>query len=218
MNHSNTEHRNRILIALPLVGLLAMGLRFPTLLTTMVAAVILIHWFEVGYTNVKSPVVFGSLGTLLSIVVASYCSLGLVGLVELRASPGGLALVTLAIVSAIATDTVAYEFGKRWGKPGTFFPKVSPNKSWQGALAGWAAGVLVVLTLGPWAARTSPRASAWQVAIMLPAAAIAGDLLASWAKRQLAVKDWSRILREHGGLTDRIDSVGLVLLVVWYVL
>lgn len=117
-------------------------------------------------------------------------------------------LVVLFVVT-FATDTGAYAVGRLLGRH-LLAPSISPQKTFEGAaggmIAGAAAGLGVPALLGlapglPWLAL---------IALALPPAAMAGDLLESALKRRIGVKDMSRLLPGHGGLLDRIDSLLLV--------
>ncbi len=100
-------------------------------------------------------------------------------------------------------DIGAYFAGKRFGQR-RLAPKLSPGKTWEGALGGAALaatvclGTLAVLGLLDWV---------WVGATpLLIAVSIFGDLLESLLKRSSGVKDSGSLLPGHGGVLDRIDS------------
>lgn len=85
-------------------------------------------------------------------------------------------------------------------------PRISPNKSIEGALFGSLLAVLLAGLLGLWLTPFS-----WWVSLLaaygLAVSGIAGDLLESAFKRQHGVKDTGTMLAGHGGVLDRIDSL-----------
>jgi len=122
-------------------------------------------------------------------------------------------------VAAWLVDASAYTIGSQWGTHHCF-PRISPNKTWEGVLGGIA--TLSSAHMLMWLSGDAPHSwwvmllGAWVVAV----AAIAGDLLMSWFKRQQGLKDTGELLPGHGGLFDRFDSVlGVIVVVaVWDVL
>ena len=103
-------------------------------------------------------------------------------------------------------DTGAYFAGRAFGKH-KLHPKVSPKKTWEGALGGLVAS----LGAGALAAGWYLPAFPWLglVVAVLPAAILgqAGDLCESVLKRTCGVKDSGRILPGHGGILDRVDAL-----------
>jgi phosphatidate cytidylyltransferase len=102
-------------------------------------------------------------------------------------------------------DVGAYYVGGRWGRH-KMAPRVSPHKSWEGAVASVAASVMVA---GPYLLRFVPGVGV-ALAVALTVAANAtgqlGDLTESAMKRGAGLKDSGVILPGHGGLLDRVDS------------
>lgn len=131
-------------------------------------------------------------------------ALGTASLIFLRyvGSPFGPLFMTIAAVWA--ADVAAYAVGSTVGRR-KIVPSVSPGKTWEGTIAGVlaAAGVVVlanapVVGFQPW----------WVVvAVLIGPTAFAGDLLESWVKRRVGVKDSGALLPGHGGVLDRIDSL-----------
>lgn len=111
-------------------------------------------------------------------------------------------------------DAGAYYVGRRFGRH-KMAPRVSPNKSWEGA----AASVIVsVLLAGGYLHIAIPSAPLWQVIALTAVANAAGqlgDLVESAMKRGAGVKDSGALLPGHGGFLDRVDSTLFALPVVY---
>lgn len=116
----------------------------------------------------------------------------------------GLLAVVFLYAVVWATDVFAYFSGRLFGGP-KLWPKISPNKTWAGAiggaLAGLCAGLSVALLAG------LPGAVPLAVlALVMSLASQAGDLAESAIKRAFGVKDTSRLIPGHGGFLDRLDG------------
>lgn len=100
-------------------------------------------------------------------------------------------------------DTGAYCVGMTLGKH-KLFPRVSPKKSWEGAIGGIFASVGVGAIFAHY---TDLSLWFWLMfAFFISIASILGDLFESMLKRQLEIKDSGTILPGHGGILDRLDS------------
>jgi len=123
-----------------------------------------------------------------------------------EAGPAGPAgLVLFLLLATEFNDVAQYVFGKAFGRR-KIMPTVSPNKTWEGFLGGWAATALLIWFLAPWFTPLSGIGLAI-TALVLPFAGFAGDVTMSAVKRDLGVKDTSRLIPGHGGLLDRVDSL-----------
>ena len=109
-------------------------------------------------------------------------------------------------------DTGAYFFGNFFGKH-KMIPRISPNKTWEGAIGGYAAGAAVSMLFGLLVAKSIPNDLAIVAALILPAVAEIGDLSFSAIKRRWNMKDFGSLFPEHGGVLDRIDSLLFCLMV-----
>lgn len=114
-------------------------------------------------------------------------------------------------------DTAAYFIGIRWGRH-KMSPYLSPNKSWEGAAAGFLTSLAVAAVLKPLLGL--PLSYGWAVALGALVGVIGplGDLAESLLKRQAGVKDSGRLIPGHGGMLDRLDSLLFVVPAVYYVL
>jgi phosphatidate cytidylyltransferase len=133
--------------------------------------------------------------------------------IPLRALPDGLQWMLLALAATWACDSLAYLCGRAWGRH-SFFTDVSPHKTLEGALAGWLGGTLVVVLLGS----ALGLSVVWTLGLGLVCslAAICGDLVESLIKRQMGVKDSGGLVPGHGGVLDRVDSLLLVVVFMYY--
>ncbi len=120
-----------------------------------------------------------------------------------RDSELGLPAFLFVAVTVWMTDIVAYLVGRAVGGP-LLWPRVSPKKTWSGALGGLAGGV-VGGTLVAYGSGEGGLGAAI-VALGLSALSQAGDLFESAVKRRFGAKDTGRLIPGHGGLMDRLDS------------
>ncbi len=103
-----------------------------------------------------------------------------------------------------ASDSGAYCLGSLSGRH-KLFPRISPNKSWEGSLGGGLAAVAASQVL----ACFEPSLGRWEwlgLALTVVVSGTWGDLVESLLKRQLQIKDSGKILPGHGGMLDRFDS------------
>ena len=117
-------------------------------------------------------------------------------------------------------DIGAYFAGKAFGKR-KLAPTISPGKSWEGAIGGWLA-VLLLASASVFSASLQDtfavhlqRSLGWfgmlAVMTLVVAASVVGDLFESMLKRRAGMKDSSNLLPGHGGVLDRIDALVPVL-------
>lgn len=147
-----------------------------------------------------------------------YLALPAASLTRLQALDPWLLLLLLAVVWL--GDSAAFYVGTAFGRH-KMAPRVSPNKSWEGAAASLAAALLAALAWSLW---RQGSVDPWLMglAATTSVAAQLGDLVESMLKRGAGVKDSGHLLPGHGGVLDRIDALlfaapvfhlGLVLLV-----
>jgi phosphatidate cytidylyltransferase len=116
----------------------------------------------------------------------------------------GPQLLLFLILLVVAADVGAYFAGRRFGR-NKLAPRVSPGKTWEGVLGGFA-GAAFMAALGVWWFHLdAPRFLA--LCIIVVVASIVGDLTESLFKRHAGLKDSGKLLPGHGGLLDRVDSI-----------
>jgi phosphatidate cytidylyltransferase len=101
-------------------------------------------------------------------------------------------------------DTGAYYVGRRFGRH-KLAPRVSPGKSWEGAIASAVTGVIFGAIFLPLTVTDMPVWVAALVSLVANAAGQVGDLAESALKRGAGVKDSGTLLPGHGGMLDRLD-------------
>jgi phosphatidate cytidylyltransferase len=123
-------------------------------------------------------------------------------LVRLDQVCGFVALILILLVVWV-TDIGGYFAGRGLGGP-KLWPRVSPKKTWAGAIGGFAASLAVS---GGFAAFGLGRPGSFLLlGAALSVVSQAGDLFESAVKRRFGVKDSSHIIPGHGGLLDRLDG------------
>ena len=126
---------------------------------------------------------------------------------QLRQVENGLYYLLMAVTLCFVTDVAAYLIGSRFGKH-KLIPKVSPNKTWEGSIAGIAASVLTMLLFGWWWKANGMGSCMHLILYAVTASVVSqfGDLAMSAVKRIGGVKDFGSFLPGHGGILDRFDS------------
>ena len=102
-------------------------------------------------------------------------------------------------------DTGAYCFGSLFGKH-RLFERISPKKSWEGAIGGGLMTIIVGLCVSPYIEGYTIRDTA-MISCIVVIFGIYGDLLESLFKRSIEIKDSGNILPGHGGILDRFDAI-----------
>jgi phosphatidate cytidylyltransferase len=165
----------------------------------------------------------------------AYIAIPMALLIEIRRQPAGAIWVIYTLLAVWAGDIFAYFVGKAVGRH-RMSPRISPKKTWEGAVASILASVIVGVLWFQHAAQISalclraglidPRSGMfgleqphlWPIMILSGVVNIAaqlGDLVESLIKRGAGVKDSGSILPGHGGMLDRIDAMLFAVPVVW---
>lgn len=110
----------------------------------------------------------------------------------------------LIFLSLWVGDTLALLTGKGIGKH-LLAPKLSPSKTWEGAIGGIIGSILSAAGFG--IAYEVPWPAAITIGALCGVLGLLGDLFESFLKRRMEVKDSGGLLPGHGGMLDRIDSM-----------
>jgi phosphatidate cytidylyltransferase len=124
---------------------------------------------------------------------------------DAEAPAGAAGLVFFLLFITQVNDVAQYCWGKAFGR-NKITPKVSPNKTWEGALGGWITTAVTFYVLAPYFTPLIPVHAAI-MAVIVPFAGFFGDITMSAVKRDIGVKDTSRLIPGHGGVLDRLDSL-----------
>jgi phosphatidate cytidylyltransferase len=128
----------------------------------------------------------------------------------------GMRGVITFIAITVASDVGGYIAGVLFGKH-PMAPVISPKKSWE----GFAGSLLACVGVAVWLV-TAFLGGDWWVGVLLGLIAVVmatlGDLCESVMKRDLGIKDMSKIIPGHGGLMDRLDSLLATVAPIWLLL
>ncbi|MBI3702190.1 MAG: phosphatidate cytidylyltransferase [Afipia sp.] len=133
-----------------------------------------------------------------------YAAAALIASVLVRLDPAnGFYALVYPLLIVWVTDIGGYFAGRAFGGP-KLAPRISPKKTWAGAIGGVVLSIVIALaaTAIGWG-RFVPMLL---IAIVLSIVSQFGDLFESWVKRRFGVKDSSQIIPGHGGLLDRLDG------------
>jgi phosphatidate cytidylyltransferase len=171
-----------------------------------------------------------------SVFAFTYIALPMGMLVQLRQQWAGAFYLLYLLLMVWAGDIFAYFVGKSMGRH-LMAPRISPKKTWEGAVASLVASVAVGWLLFSYALPISSALLNWKLidrrdglfglerpemgpaillTVILNIAAQLGDLVESLIKRGADVKDSGRLLPGHGGMLDRVDALLFAAPVLWY--
>lgn len=195
--------RNRVIAAVGIIALVVAGLflgsgRLDVTLAVIAAGLVLLAILARGQRVwVTSGLVYAAAALVASV------------LVRLDADFGFVALIFVLLIVWM-TDIGGYFAGRGIGGP-KLWPRVSPKKTWAGAVGGLVlslavAAIFALLGFG----RMLPLLL---LGTVLSVVSQLGDLFESAIKRQFGVKDSSHIIPGHGGLLDRLDGFVVAIVV-----
>lgn len=134
-----------------------------------------------------------------------YAGIAFFGPAVLRQDPlWGLTALLFLFATVWTTDIFAFLCGRLIGGP-LLWSRVSPKKTWAGAIGGAAGGVAAGVAVA-YASSIGKLGMAGVMALLLSVLAQAGDLFESAVKRRFGAKDAGRLIPGHGGLMDRLDG------------
>ncbi len=183
------------------------------------------HQFQIVLALVAAlPVIFGLClvqrhpsfaGITIALVGLYWIGLAFAHAVLLRKLPHGEGIVIDVLVGTFLGDTGAYLGGRMFGtRP--LAPRLSPNKTVEGLIAG-----MVFAVLGTWFAGRYqdwlPGTHALVLGLGVALAAPVGDLFESFVKREAGTKDAGRLFGAHGGALDRLDAVFFTAVISYYI-
>jgi phosphatidate cytidylyltransferase len=156
---------------------------------------------------------FDKMMASVSVTVLGVLYVALLGghLVALRTAPftkPGLSahLLSFFFLVIMGSDTGAYYSGRTFGRH-KLAPKISPGKTWEGAVGGMVASLGLAVVSHYWFFPELSLKAAIPLAACMNVLGVIGDLTESALKRGAGAKDAAKILPGHGGLLDRLDSL-----------
>lgn len=181
---------------------------------------------SVAFGALKTAVITGCVGSAIVTLIArgkfvwaatgfAYASAALLASILVRQDlVHGFAALMFVLLVVWATDIGGYFAGRSIGGP-KLWPRVSPKKTWAGALGSVVASLAVA---GGFVASGFGKAVPLLVlSAVLTVVSQAGDLFESAVKRRFGVKDSSHLIPGHGGLLDRLDGFVAAILVAWII-
>ncbi|UUM19804.1 MULTISPECIES: phosphatidate cytidylyltransferase [unclassified Mycoplasma] len=194
---------------------------------------VIIRLITVENINYQNLIIRALVYLIFSFLIAMFLKI----FVFLMKTHSGLSYIIILIAGSSAADIGGFVFGRKFGNKffkNRLAPNISPQKTWEGFIGGWIFSFLVIITLVVLLNFTDQisqisgrnyfdilftfpqnsenwisiaKASLILFTIALPIIATIGDLSFSSIKRWNEIKDFSNILKGHGGLLDRLDSI-----------
>jgi phosphatidate cytidylyltransferase len=174
----------------------------------LVGMVVLAFWMS-AVAEVRQPAVVQFAATVFGTV---WIGLGFVFLVAVRDLPGehglGRELLLAVLLGVWASDVAGYTVGRLFGRR-LLAAEISPAKTIEGFIAGLVAATATVFLTLYREPHGDPLSTlhALEFGVAIALAAPIGDLLESYVKRDMGVKDTSSLLGGHGGMLDRVDAL-----------
>lgn len=197
--------------AIAVAALLALYFSRQTLLPIVLLGAVAVMFVEL-YRKKGSPLINAS----VTLFGAFFFSLLFGSFMLIRELPHALGLeyvqagewIIMLILATWVCDSAAYFIGSYFGRH-KLMPRISPNKSVEGAVAGFLFAVLAAWICHIWFIDTLSILDSMAIGAIAGSFGQYGDLLESMLKRDAGVKDSSNLIPGHGGMMDRFDSLTL---------
>ncbi len=128
--------------------------------------------------------------------------------------PDGKGLLLVAIVGCALADIGAYVIGKQFGRT-VIAPNINPRKAWEGII-GDLLGAAIAVAVFSYIIPFYNLPTRVGLVILIGIGSSWGDILSSLVKRRNDIKDWGTIVPGHGGVMDRLNSLIVVLPLIYY--
>ena len=160
-----------------------------------------IFWYPKFNANQVAGGIFGLIYTTFMMSFIYYT----------RESVDGIWFIWVIFITSWVSDTCAYFVGSAWGKH-KMTPRLSPKKSWEGAVGGIIGSGIATAVFGLiYEINHDNRFAMIPIFFLIGCIgafiSMCGDLVASAVKRNTNVKDFGNVIPGHGGILDRFDSV-----------
>lgn len=193
-------------------GFAAPGLLDPPATLTMIVMALLLYQALSGQ-DLKT----GLLDAAVLLFGVFYVAWLLGHLILIRHMTDGSFLIFFLFLVTWANDTAAYYVGTFWGRH-QMAPRISPKKTWEGAIGGVLGSVAAAFACRAWFLDSLSATDAAALGLLVGVMAPLGDLCESVLKRSAGVKDSGGIIPGHGGVLDRMDSLIFTAPVLYYYL
>ncbi|MCS3730273.1 phosphatidate cytidylyltransferase [Bradyrhizobium betae] len=180
----------------------------------------------VAFGALKTAIIVGCVGGAIVTLIArgkfvwaatgfAYAAAALLASILVRKDlVNGFSALMFVLLVVWATDIGGYFAGRSIGGP-KLWPRVSPKKTWAGALGGFVASLAVAGGFAAWG--FGKAVPLLLVSAVLSVVSALGDLFESAVKRRFDVKDSSHLIPGHGGLMDRLDGFVAAILMAWII-
>lgn len=199
--------------------------RFALLIDSLGVTACIMLLFLAVWGDIENHGKEGIKGNLITVGVGLYLGVTLSFLLLLGETPLHELAVAMLFLGVITLDTSAYFSGRKIGGP-KLAPRISPKKTWSGAIIGLLVCTIIITllyTLPAMPGIIALRSAVPIWGLLLIGVAIGifgqlGDLLESALKRWVGVKDSGEVIPGHGGFLDRFDSLFLAAPFVYFLL
>lgn len=188
----------------------------PAIVFLLVPIRLILDGHTEGFIEKASSVIWG---LFLIVYNFSHAALLLTLPEEINPSGGAVGLFLFLVILTEVNDIAQALWGRKFGRH-KVVPSISPNKSWEGLLLGFATTILIAVLLAPlltpfagdaesgWSWR-GPGDVLWPMlaGLLIAVGGFFGDLNMSAVKRDLGIKDAGHLIPGQGGILDRIDSL-----------
>jgi len=177
----------------------------PSVPSSLVISLVVIVPFFISLTQAQdfSIVILKVFGTIVGVFYVAWL---LSHLLLIRVLPHGKNMIIFLLLVVWTGDTAAFYTGKIFGKH-KLSPRISPNKSIEGALGGMFGSIIVSAVAHFTFLKQINLANSISLGFLLNVFGQLGDLTESLLKRGFRVKDSGTLIPGHGGILDRIDSI-----------